>query len=279
MRKILLLIVLCVFASTSCNSQQKQARTGTTDVVADGPKVKKAKEEIAGRIKELYALIAQKKEESTKRFACHTWWDMVAAVEKKDADIEEIGFFNDDLWTQMQDDNPDDFEVRDIKFLQLDVEKGTALVDFVLWSSVQTVHQKFEFCREDGDWRVHNIIRCDTDSDGKEVESDLMEAMRSYLAESQESSELTFANMDGIYDSLDENMNSVSRICLNADGTATWGMIGSLHYTEYTYTINGYTICMKPKDVDSEEECYEYDEDTRTLKNEQGAVYYRQVVE
>ena len=44
----------------------------------------------------------------------------------------------------MQDDNPDDFEVRDIKFLQMDVENGTALVDFVLWSSIQTVHQKFE---------------------------------------------------------------------------------------------------------------------------------------
>ena len=279
MKKIMVMLLLCVITSASCNSQQKQARAGTTGVVADGPKVKKAKEDIAGRIKELYTVIAQKKGESTKRFACHTWWNMVAEVEKKDAAIEEIGFFNDDLWTQMQDDNPDDFEVRDIKFLQLDVEKGTALVDFVLWSSVQTIHQKFEFCREDGDWRVHNIIRCDTDSDGKEVESDLMEAMRSYLAESQESSELTFANMDGIYDSLDEDMNSVSRICLNADGTATWGMIGSLHYTEYTYTINGYTICMKPKDVDSEEECYEYDEDTRTLKNEQGAVYYRQVVE
>ena len=36
---------------------------------------------------------------------------------------------------------------------------------------------------------------------------------------------------------------------------------------------------MKAKGVDSEEECYEYDSDTRTLKNEQGAVYYRQVAE
>ena len=162
----------------------------------------------------------------------------------------------------------------------MDVENGTALVDFVLWSSIQTVHQKFEFCREDGDWRIHDIIRYYTDSDGIETESDLMESMRNYLAESQEeTSELTYANMDGIYDSLDENMNSESRICLNADGTATWNMVGSLHYTEYTYTIRGNTICMKPKDWESEEDCYEYDEDTRTLKNEQGAVYYRQVME
>jgi hypothetical protein len=56
-------------------------------------------------------------------------------------------------------------------------------------------------------------------------------------------------------------------------------MIGSLNYTEYTYTINGNTICLKPKGVESEDDCYDYDEDTRTLKNEQGAVYYRQVAE
>jgi len=279
MKKLLLLMVLCAFASASCNSRQKQAQATNTDITTDNPKVKKAKEEIVGHIKELYAE-TDRIGESNERFACHSWWETVAAVDKKDADLEEIGFFNDDLWTQMQDSNPDDFEVRDIKFQQMDVEKGTALVDFVLWSSIQTVHQKFEFCREDGDWRIHNIIRYRTDSDGKEVELDMMKEMRNYLAEpGEEASELTFANMDGIYDSLDENMNSESRICLHADGTATWGMIGSLHYTEYTYTIKGHTICMKPKDVDSEEDCYEYDEDTHTLKNEQGAVYYRQVVE
>lgn len=279
MKKIMIMLLLCVITSASCNSKQRQTLAGSTGVVADDPTAVKAKEDIAGRIKNLYAKIAQR-EEGIESFACHTWWNTVAAVDKKDAEAEEIGFFNDDLWTQMQDENPDDFEVRDPKFLQLDVEKGTALVDFVLWSSVQTIHQKFAFCREDGDWRVHNIIRCDTDFDGNETETDMMQAMQDYLAESQEgTSELTYANMEGIYDSLDENMNSESRFCLNADGTATWGMIGSLHYTEYTYTIRGNTICLKPKDVDSEEDCYEYDEDTRTLKNEQGAVYYRQIVD
>ena len=178
---VLIMLLLCVNSLASCNSQQKQVQA---EIAADDPKVEKAKEDIVGHIKELYAVIAQKeKEESTERFACHTWWDTVAAVEKKDADLEEIGFFNDDLWTQMQDSNPDDFEVRDIKFLQMDVEKGTALVDFVLWSSIQTVHQKFEFCREDGDWRIHNIIRYNTDSDGKEAEADFMREMRNYLAE------------------------------------------------------------------------------------------------
>ena len=116
----------------------------------------------------------------------------------------------------------------------------------------------------------------DIDPDGKEEESNLMEDMRSYLDEPlEEVQELTFANMAGIYD--DEKQESC--FCLNEDGTATWVMIGSLNYTEYTYTINGNTICLKPKGVESEDDCYDYDEDTRTLKNEQGTVYYRHIVE
>ena len=79
-------------------------------------------EDIVGRIKALYDAIAQRHEGDVNKFACHTWWETVAAVEKKDAGEAEIGFFNDDLWTQMQDSNPDHFEVRDVKFLQLDAE-------------------------------------------------------------------------------------------------------------------------------------------------------------
>ena len=252
----------------------------SADIAAMDSMTMKAKEDIAGIIKELYAAASQNASDIDQCFACHAWRDTVAAVEKKDANLPGIGFFNDDYWTMMQDSNPSDLEARDIKFEELDVEKGIALVDYTLYSSVQTVHQKLRFCREDGDWRVHDIIRFYTDADGKEVQSSLMESMQNYLAEPQEdASELTYANMDGIYDSLDENMNSVSRISLNADGTATWCMVGSLNYTEYTYRIEGNTICMKAKGVDSEEECYEYDPDTRTLKNEQGAVYYRQVAE
>ena len=108
------------------------------------------------------------------------------------------------------------------------------------------------------------------DADGQE-EADLTEG--SDLEEPQEEvQDLTFADVAGIYD--DENQES--RFCLNEDGTATWGMIGSLHYTEYSYTIDGNTICLRPVDVESEDDCYDYDEDTRTLKNEQGAVYYRE---
>ena len=119
-------------------------------------------------------------------------------------------------------------------------------------------------------------------NDNNAIKLNIIEQTNIQLIKSEEAErpdDLTYANMDGIYDSLDENMSSVSRISLNADGTATWCMVGSLNYTEYTYRIEGNTICMKAKGVDSEEECYEYDSDTRTLKNEQGAVYYRQVAE
>jgi hypothetical protein len=110
---------------------------------------------------------------------------------------------------------------------------------------------------------------------GKKAQTDTTDAVDIDSTAILAQQELTFANMAGIYD--DEKQES--RFCLNEDGTATWCMIGSLNYTEYTYTINGKTICLKPKGVESEDDCYDYDEDTRTLKNEQGAVYYRQVVE
>ena len=59
----------------------------------------------------------------------------------------------------------------------------------------------------------------------------MMESMHSYLSEPQEeTSELTYANMAGIYD--DEGQES--RISLNTDGTASWCMIGSLNYTFIT---------------------------------------------
>ena len=275
MRKSILMIAAMMMLM-ACGG--KKAQTDSADTTADmDSTVILAQEEMTGLIRELYAAASKNEADIDQLYACHTWRKMVAAVEEKDSHVAEIGFFNEDYWTQMQDSNPSDLEARDIKFEQLDVEKGSATVSFLLHSSVQDVRQKFEFCHEDGNWRVHNIIRYFQDADGKEEESNLMEGMRSYLDEplEEETKELTFANMAGIYD--DEKQES--RFCLNEDGTATWGMIGSLNYTEYTYTINGNTICLKPKGVESEDDCYDYDEDTRTLKNEQGAVYYRQVVE
>ena len=153
----------------------------STDIAADDSMALKAKEDIAVLIKELYAAASQNAGDIDQRFACHAWRDTVAAVEQKDANLQEIGFFNDDYWTMMQDSNPSDLEARDIKFEHLDVKKGTALVDYMLYSSVQTIHQKFRFCREDGDWRIHDIIRFYSDPDGKEATFSFMETMQNYL--------------------------------------------------------------------------------------------------
>ena len=274
-QRVLLFSVLSLLMLSACGGKKTQAES--TDAAIADSTVILAQEEMTGLINELYAAAAKNETGIDQLFACHIWRKMVDAVNEKDAHVAEIGFFNEDYWTQMQDSNPDDLEVRDLKLEQVDVEQGRATVSFLLHSSVQDVRLKFELCHEDGNWRVHNIIRYFQDADGKEEESNLMECMRRYLDEplEEKTQELTFANMAGIYD--DEKQES--RFCLNEDGTATWGMIGSLNYTEYTYTINGNTICLKPKGVESEDDCYDYDEDTRTLKNEQGAVYYRQVVE
>ena len=86
---------------------------------------------------------------------------------------------------------------------------------------------------------------------------------------------LTFADMAGIYDSYDEEGNSYSRFVLNEDGTAAWGMIGSLNFTPYTYTIDGNTIILRPDGVDTEDDVYDYDPVKGTLTNEQGECYQR----
>ena len=172
----------------------KKTTADNTDASTDDSTTVKAKEEIIGCINALYAAAAKNEGDIDGRFACDDWRSMVAAVEKKDAHVEEIGFFNEDYWTEMQDNNPNDLEARDIKFEQLDVEKGTALVDFMLYSSVQTIHRKFAFCREDGNWRVHDIIKLYKDPDGKETSNSLMESMRSYVNEplDENDNELTF---------------------------------------------------------------------------------------
>jgi hypothetical protein len=82
---------------------------------------------------------------------------------------------------------------------------------------------------------------------------------------------LTFADVKGIYD----NETDGDRICLSADGSATWGMFGSLNFTEYTYTISGNEICMKTSDDNSDGGRYQYDAQKRTLKDKDGNLYVR----
>lgn len=284
MKKKNILIAAALLTLAACGGKKGQPESaepvGVT-ATANSATDEKAKQEIVGVINKLYAAAAQNEGDIDRRFACHAWRQMVEAVEEKDSKLEEIGFFNHDYWTEMQDSNPSDLEARNLQFEQLDAAKGTARVAFSLHSSIQDVQLKFTFCREDGDWRVHDIIRIINDADGKLSPSSFMEAMKDYLNEptEQETPELTFANMAGIYDSFNDDGSNESRFGLHEDGTATWNMVGSLHLTEYTYTINGNTICLKAKGVDTEEECYEYDANTRTLKNEQGAVYHRQTAE
>ena len=177
---VLLLSVVGLLMLSACGGEKKK-QAEADDAMTQ--KETEAMESIVDQIEELYETIAKHPERSLKPFACHTWWDAVEAVEERDAELEEIGFFNDDLWTQMQDTNPDEFEVRDVLFEELDVEEGTALVDFVLWSPIQTVHQKFRLCQEEGDWRVHDIIRIDEYDDGDERQIDMLEEMTHYLAE------------------------------------------------------------------------------------------------
>ena len=197
MKKSVLLVMLLLFTitMTSCNSRQKQSlekrvigldttevRASDDAVIADSAQVK-AGDDILRLINDLYAAIGRKEESIDGRFACQAWCELVAAVKEKDSHLAEIGFFNEDYWTQMQDTNPDSFEICDAKFLQLDARKGVAVVDFVLHSTVQDVHAKFQFCRDDGDWRIHDIIWFFDDGTGKEEEIDLMEGMKNYLAE------------------------------------------------------------------------------------------------
>lgn len=82
---------------------------------------------------------------------------------------------------------------------------------------------------------------------------------------------LTFDDVAGIYDN-DENGD---RIGLQNDGNATWNMVGSLHFTEFTYTIDGNKICLKTTDDNSDAGCHEYDAQNRTLKDKDGNVYKR----
>ncbi len=176
MRKSIIAItaLLMLFA---CGGKQGQTKHADAKDLAD----ENPKEEIKALIQDLYAAAARNEGEIDQRFACREWRNMVAAVEKKDEQVEEIGFFNEDYWTQMQDTNPDDLEAREIKFEELDAEEGTALVDFILDSSVQTIHLQLAFCRDDGEWRVHDIISFYLDENAHEDSFSYMEAMRDYL--------------------------------------------------------------------------------------------------
>jgi len=168
-----------------------------------------------------------------------------------------------DHWVCGQDFSEDwSYQVKKV----YQVTDSTALVDLAIHNfndMETTIALRFE--RDD--WYIDDF--CPSE-DGEDDKAYLRRVI--LQDEKAQGTELTFDNIAGVYD--DEGQES--RFCLMSDGTATWGMIGSLNFTEYTYRIKGNTICLSPKGVASEEDCYEYNSKTRTLKNEQGTVYYRQ---
>ena len=102
----------------------------------------------------------------------------------------------------------------------------------------------------------------------------MINKIKSFEGSSQSSTPLTYKSVAGIYDSYDEDGGNQERISLNADGTATWNMVGSLHFTEFTYTIKGNTI--RVKEVDGSTINYTYDHKARTLKSPNGTIYHWQ---
>lgn len=191
MKKIaLLLTTLAALFLSACGSKSGQtgndaAATDSTTVSDTSAEEQEAKEAITSLLDDLYADAGKNQGGIDAKYACHTWREMVAAVEKKDAQVAEIGFFNEDYWTGMQDSNPNDFEVQNLQFEQVDIKKGTALASFTLYSSVQTVRFKFAFCQEDGNWRVHDIHSFYEDENDKEVEFSYLESMTEYVNEEE----------------------------------------------------------------------------------------------
>jgi hypothetical protein len=196
--KKFLFILACAFAIVCCgqknnvnvndndntprstlNAQHSTLNTPRSTNVGE----QKVQEELTSLIKTIYAEIANQNGE-TNNHACHTFIQLEEEVNKIDENLEDIGFFNEHIYTQMQDTEPDDIEVRNIKFEQMDVEKGTALASFeVRLADIQNVRMKFAFCREDGEWRVHDIIKFYIDADEKEAWGSYLEGMKNYVEE------------------------------------------------------------------------------------------------
>ena len=102
MKKLVLTLLspLALLMLSACGGGQK-TQVETAEAV-DSTDLK-AKEEISGCVENLYTAIAMRQTEGLDSFACRNWWKTVDAVEEKDTHAAEIGFFNEDLWTQMQD--------------------------------------------------------------------------------------------------------------------------------------------------------------------------------
>ncbi len=89
----------------------------------------------------------------------------------------------------------------------------------------------------------------------------------------QEEPDITVADIVGFYDSFNQEGCNEERMSFNDDGTATWNMIGSLHFTEFRYKIKGKRIFLISMDDNSETGYFDYDPEKKSLTSEGGTVY------
>ena len=291
MKKVLLSFAIVAVTAIMASCGNKTAKGGDNDstavadsAVAAAPAELWTEEAVEAQIRKMYERLNDMDKNGVinivtleDEFCSSYYLNLRNAIHKaiKGATGDDRMFFGDEECYRFLAGMATPMEIELIKVDLLTGDMAQAQVRFK-GADEENGFMRLELDLENGAWRVKNFDQPEAFGPGG-----ILKMMEDFAREHgiyeplEEVQELTFANMAGIYD--DEKQES--RFCLNEDGTATWGMIGSLNYTEYTYTINGHTICLKPKGVESEDDCYDYDEDTRTLKNEQGAVYYRQVVE
>ncbi len=81
--------------------------------------------------------------------------------------------------------------------------------------------------------------------------------------------------MAGIY----ETEDGETRVSLNADGTATWNRVGSLHWTDFKYIVRGNNIYLDVKEAPANAKPdYIYNAANKTLDDGQGNIYYFQEI-
>ena len=107
-------------------------------------------------------------------------------------------------------------------------------------------------------------------------ETEQTEIQQQEAQQPQEEPDVAVADIVGYYDSFNQEGGNEERISILEDGTATWNMIGSLNFSEYTYKIKGKRIYLTLTIDDSEPSCYVYDPEKKTLTSEGETVYFFQ---
>lgn len=135
---------------------------GTDDVSLTKEEIEKQqKDEIVERIKEIYAAVKKRRTSDISAsleelYTTRGWREAIKSVTDKDAKSDdEIGFFDFDYWSMSQDDG--DLKVKNVKVVNIDVEKGTAIVTVELHNYGSVTPVELEMRYEDNSWRIHNF--------------------------------------------------------------------------------------------------------------------------